>query len=175
METLTVFSRAHALGADRNLLRFLEHAAQEVHRWYPHVEVNDLLQIGEMRVHDLRRRFDPSRGVSFTTFAYRAIRTAMRRFARTVTTFPLVDLPVTFSPSAEDLALDAEDRQLRLRALERGLARLDPLDAELLLRVEGAGESITTVARALGLDYDAARYRIRTGRERLAREIRRAA
>jgi DNA-directed RNA polymerase specialized sigma24 family protein len=54
-------------------------------------------------------------------------------------------------------------------------ASLDPVDAQLLLRVEGAGERISTVARTLGLDYDAARYRIRTGRERLAREVQRAA
>jgi RNA polymerase sigma factor (sigma-70 family) len=159
----------------RDLAGFLERAAREVHRSYRTVDVDDLVQIGAMRAHELRRRFDPSRRASFTTFAYRSVRSAMRRFARRVTTFPLVDLPESAAPSPEELALTVEDQQLRLRSLRRGLARLDPVDAQLLLRVEGAGERVATVARTLGLDYDAARYRIRTGRARLAREVRRAA
>jgi RNA polymerase sigma factor (sigma-70 family) len=171
METPTVFSRVHAPEADRNLVRFLEHAAQEVHRWYPRVEVSDLIQAGEVRLLEIRPRFDPSRGASLTTFAYRPVRAAMRRFARRETTRAPLNSPKTTSPSPEDLAVAAEQDRLRLDALQRGIARLDPLDAELLLRVDGAGERVSTVAHVLGLDYDAARYRLRLGRERLAREV----
>jgi RNA polymerase sigma factor (sigma-70 family) len=153
----------------------LGNIAREVRRSFPTVGVDDLIQVGELRLHELRQRFDPTRGASLCTFVYKPVRSAMRRFARRVTSLPLADLPEPLAPSPEDLALDAEERHLSLRTLERGLARLDPVDAQLLLRVEGAGEPISTVARTLGIDYDAARYRIRTGRVRLVREILRAA
>jgi RNA polymerase sigma factor for flagellar operon FliA len=59
----------------------------------------------------------------------------------------------------EDLRADAQERA-RLRAdLDARLAKLDPIDRELVVRASVGDQGLAEIARALGLEYDKARYR----------------
>lgn len=62
---------------------FVEACAQKVFNRTPHsVDLDDLLQEGYIALLDAHERYDPSRGTSFKSFAYRRVNGAMLDYLR---------------------------------------------------------------------------------------------
>ena len=152
-------------------------------RRYHWVGYPELMQFGSEHALKLCHRFDPSRA-SFGTFIYRSVGTAMRRRAHQIQreaarlvpdVISCDDLPADYiTPSPEQRALDLE-RDVELgRQVSDALRDLSAEDREILRRVLIEDQTLVDVARAMGLEYGAAYYRLKMSKEKLKRRLRRA-
>lgn len=109
-------------------------AEREVQRLPRSVDVNDLKQEGFSGLDDAIRRFDPSRGFKFKTFASRRIRGAMMDALRRLDWQPRNErqrsnqVEATRAELFEKLGRDPTDREIaqRLRLKERDVQKLQP-------------------------------------------------
>lgn len=63
----------------RQNLGLVHHAAKKFHAKDPMVGYDDMIQVGTISMYDAIYKFDSTRGVSFSTFAYTCIRRSMSR------------------------------------------------------------------------------------------------
>jgi RNA polymerase sigma factor FliA len=159
-----------------NHLPLVRHlAARMIHRVRPYVEKDDLIAIGTEALLRAAERFDPSRGVSFGTFAYLRVRGAMcesigavgplsrgmmrrrrgrpeRRVLPAVLQFDETEPPRT-GAALRDLcealtsAIDASRLTPRLGV---ALGALDDRDRQLILRHYFAGDTLDEIGRDMG-------------------------
>jgi RNA polymerase sigma factor (sigma-70 family) len=156
-------------------LALVRHLAARLLPWFrPYVELDDLVAVGVEALLRSAERYDPARGTSLGTFAYRRVRGAMCEavgavgpFSRGVTRRRR-DRPTRASPSFIMLRLDDErlgaaaaelvdddltgavDRALLLPRLVQAIDRLRELDRKIIVRHYVDGDSLATIGRDLG-------------------------
>lgn len=172
---MSMEARTGPVGAPEleHLRNLLQGFARRLERQHPTVDREELLQIGIATALTLRDRYDPSRGATFTTFAFRFAKRAMLSFVKRIGCLVLEPRERDeLQPSYEEEVLEAESTRERERLVQRVLSEFDPRDRALLLRVDGAGESLVDVAESLRLVYRHAHYRIQKARPRFERRMR---
>ena len=103
----------------------------------------DMLQLGSIGLLQALRRFDPDRGLCFSTYAVPLIAGEIRRFLRD-------DGMVKFSRETKSLAIQIE----RIRR-EQGDLTLEELSARLQVPAEDIAAALASRAAALSLDAPA--------------------
>lgn len=143
--------------------------ARIVGRGRPQTRIDDLYQTGMEYAARLAPEYRPEQGTTFPSFVYLRVRRAMRQsLAREdrEAAFGTVDHDDGdgdgdhAAPSPEELVIKEEERRGTELAVGRALSRLDDVDRKLVRAVLADEESVAEAARAVGLGYDQARYRV---------------
>lgn len=152
--------------------------ARTVGRGRPITRIDDLYQTGMEYAARLAPEYRPEQGTTFPSFVYLRVRRAMRQsLARedreaaygTVDHDDERDDSDRAAPSPEELVIKEEERRGTELAVGRALSRLDEVDRSLARAVLADGKSVAEAARAVGLGYDQARYRVGVAKEALRR------
>ena len=131
--------------AEEALLRENMPLVAAIARRYQNCGLNqeDMMQLGSIGLLQALRRFDPDRGLCFSTYAVPLIAGEIRRFLRD-------DGMVKFSRETKSLAIQIE----RIRR-EQGDLTLEELSARLQVPAEDIAAALASRAAALSLDAPA--------------------
>ncbi len=123
-------------------------------------EGDDVAQEALLRALRSRASFDPGRelGPWLRTIALHVLADLRRERARLETELDASTLP----------ARDAADRLAEGEQLERALARLAPLERDIVLRFHGRGDSVREIARALHMPEGTVKSHLHRSRRKLA-------